>query len=86
MKPRNKQLRAERSEKYDVVSALTNAQTGMTFGKLWKGDAAIARKELERIFGKGGLKVGVVSDDPNKEGEDVEEKCMAVARIKQTSG
>lgn len=82
VRPRNKQRRAKRSENYDIVSALINSQTGVTFRYLWKVDAATAQKELERILGKGGLKVGVISDDPNKEGEQVEDKYLVVAFIK----
>lgn len=74
-------FKAERPEKYDVVSALTNAQSGITFGHLWQGNAAYARKELDRIFGKGQLKLGVVEEREQND-EDTEEKCLAVAPVR----
>lgn len=37
-----------------------SALSGMTFGQLWKGDTAAARKELKHIFGKSKLEVGVI--------------------------
>lgn len=47
---------------YDVSSALAQAPTGLTFGQLWRGDAANAKKDLDHIFGKGELKVGVIDE------------------------
>lgn len=73
-------------EKYDVVSALTNAQSGLTFGQLWKGDATGARKELQRIIGKGKLKMTVVEEVKTKNElnleEDSDDRYLGVSVIR----
>ena len=38
--------------KYKVISELTNASSGLTFGKLVRGDADVAEKEIVRLFAK----------------------------------
>ncbi len=36
--------------RYDVVSELTNAPSGITFGQLLRGDAVGAQKDMKRLF------------------------------------
>lgn len=67
--------------RYEVVPAFANAQSGLTFGQLWQGEAVIAKKELAKIFGKGKIKVSVVKVNHlgvKRDGTD-ELKCFAVA-------
>lgn len=59
------------------MSALTNAQSGLTFGQLWQGEVAYARKELSHTPGKGKLKLSMVTEKDGDE-EDDAEKCLAV--------
>ena len=40
----------EHSGKYDVVSSLANAPSGLTFGQLIRGDGDEAKKEIRRLF------------------------------------
>lgn len=81
-KQKKKDPNTDCPEKYDVVSALTSAPSGITFGQLWRGDATSARKELDRIFGKGKLKLGVVADVKGAvEENEEEEKCLAVTKV-----
>lgn len=56
------------------------AQSGLSFGQLWQGDAGTAKKELDKIFGKGKLKFEVVAESP-VHNDDPEEKCMAVSTV-----
>lgn len=73
----------ERQNKYDVVSALTNAQAGLTFEQLWHSDRNCTQKELDRIFGKAKLKVGVVEVNDHKVRAETtdEKKCLAAALV-----
>lgn len=81
--PKRRDLGSEIKERYDVVSSITNAQSGLTFGQLWKGEAVNAKKELDKFFGKEKLKVSVVEASPLDPGRDEtkEEKCLAVALV-----
>lgn len=56
------------SGKQDVVTALTNAQSTMIFGEFWQGSGVAAKKEIDHIFGKEKLKVGIV-DNPHESNE-----------------
>lgn len=58
------------------MTALTNAPTGLTFGQLWQGDTADAKKILERLVGKVKFKLGSIEID---EEFDKEERCFAVS-------
>lgn len=80
---RRKTLQMEPQPKYDVVSALTNASSGLTFGPLYQGDASSPRKELEQIFGKGKLKVECLESGKSSSATKgrKEEKCLAVALV-----
>lgn len=71
-------------DRYDVVSALTNARSGLPFGRLRRSEAVNARKTLAKSFGKGKLKVGVVEVNDSKAKRDgtEEKKCLAVALVK----
>lgn len=80
--PRNEQYSVERSEKYYVVRALTNAKNGISFAQFGEGDPAVGRKELDGIFGKGGLNMGVVSEETNEQDDVVEDKCLTVTLVK----
>ena len=40
--------------KYNVISELANAPSGLTFGQLIRGDADVAKKEIGRLFTKQG--------------------------------
>lgn len=80
--PRRHSAMIDRPEKYDVISAMTNAPSGLTFGQLWRGDAASAEKDLDRMLGKNKLKVGVLEEDKNQGNDEQEEKCLAVASLK----
>lgn len=62
------------------MSALTNAQSGITFGKLWQGEATNTRKELDRIFGKDNLNLGIVKEEDENSEQD-EEKSLAVSFV-----
>lgn len=44
----------------DVISALTNSSTILTLGKLWKGDAPEANRDLEGFSVKRSLQLGVI--------------------------
>lgn len=44
-----------------------------------KGDAANARNELDRTFGKGKIKFGIVAEKNDK--NEMDEKCLAVSVI-----
>lgn len=69
------------SGRYDVVSSLSNAQSRITFEKLWKGDGFSAKKKLDRIFVKRILKVGDVKD-PHEHNESVDKnKCFSIALL-----
>lgn len=79
-KPRRQTFKTGRPEKYEVVSALTNAPSGLSFEQLRKGDAARAQKKLEHIFGREKLKLGVVEKRDSDE-NDAEEICLAVSVV-----
>lgn len=74
-------MQTELQGRHDVISALTNAQLGLTFGQLWQGGAAIAKKDSDRLFGKEKLRFGIVEDYSCTE-ETKEENCLAVALAK----
>lgn len=42
----------ERAALYDVVSALTNAASGLSFGQILQGEVFRVQKELRKLFGK----------------------------------
>lgn len=65
-----------------MISALSNASTELTFGQLWSGNAVSAKKELDRTFGKGRLKFGVLEDADVIGQTSEEEKCLAVVLVK----
>lgn len=71
----------ERPGLYDVVSALTNAQSGITFGQRWHGGATSAKKELGCIFGKGKMKLGVFELSSIGDDDEIEERCLAISLV-----
>lgn len=63
-------------EKFDVVSALSNAHSGLAFGLLLQGDAWNAQEKLCRILEKWKLKLGII------EGHHNEKSCLAVSAVR----
>lgn len=74
-------LEVDQVYKYDVVSALTNAQARLAFGQLCKRDAAGAWKELDRIF-RGKLKLEVIGETEQAEVDEKEEKYLPIGLVK----
>lgn len=72
----------EKATDYSLVSALASAPTGLSFAQLLRGDAEQAKKDLDKLFSKNGLRVGVLAEGETKESGDKEESCLAVASIK----
>lgn len=72
---------ADRTYRYDVVSAFMNGKFGLKFGQLLQGDANSARKELQRILGKAKLKL-VVLEEYIDRNSDNEESCLAVPAVR----
>lgn len=72
----------EQRDRYDEVSALANAPAWLTFRQLLQGDAASVRKELDRIFGKGKLKLGVIEEIEQTPLSEKEETLLALALAK----
>lgn len=69
-------MRVDCPNRYGVVSALTNSQTDRTFGPLWQGDAARAKKDVDRCFGKEKLKLRVIveeNDNYSSDDNEIEE-------------
>lgn len=64
-----------------MISALTSAKSGLTVGQIWQGDAACAKKELDRVLGKGKLELGLVGEEPKRMSHAREEKCLAVTLV-----
>lgn len=73
----HKTSKVPRSGKYDFVTAFMDAQSGLSFGQHGQGDAEGARKELDKSFGNGKLKFGVVVENLEYN-EDMEDTCLAV--------
>lgn len=64
-----------------MLSALASAQSGLTFSQLWQGEVFHARKELDHLFDKAKLKVGVCENREKFSEEASEETCVAVSLI-----
>lgn len=75
-------MKIARPEKYDIVSVFTKAQSGLIFGQVWQGDTVSAKRELDRIFGKGGLKFGLVEQENGRISQEKEEKCLSITLVK----
>lgn len=45
------------------MKALIQAHSGLTFEQIWQGDEVGAKKELDRIYGKEKLKLGMVEKE-----------------------
>ena len=41
---------SSRVERYDVLNSIAHAPSGISFGKILRGDATEARGELQRLF------------------------------------
>lgn len=70
------------TKKYKIVSQLMNSQSGMTSGQLWQGDAASIKKGLDRVFGNGALKFGVIEGNHQNPVTNLEEKCLSVTMVR----
>lgn len=57
-----RKMKVERSKMYYVVSTMINAQSGITFCPLWKGEAHNAKWELYLLLNKFRLKLGVIGE------------------------
>lgn len=73
-KPRRHAVITHKQDRFNVISALINARTGLTSGQLWKGKAADPKKTQERFFKKGNFNLGLIENA----GEcDKVERCLA---------
>lgn len=61
-----------------MIRALSNASTGILFGQLWQGNDVGVRKELDRLFGRGKQKLGVVEEFGGEDIQEEEKKCLAM--------
>lgn len=53
----------EFAPKYEVPPELVKAASGLTFGQLFRGDAEVARKQIDRLFsGKPSVKVSLTTE------------------------
>lgn len=83
LRSKRKSVKMEGLGRYGVVTALIQALSGLTLGQIWEGDAVGAKKELDRIFGKAKLKLGMVEEEEVVPiCRDEEEKCFAVTLLK----
>lgn len=74
-------LRLERPGKYNAVSAMTNAQSGIPFGQLWPGDVVNAKRELDGLLSKSRLKFRVLGENLNNIFDKKEDKGLTVVMI-----
>lgn len=65
-------IKADLQDHYNVLSAITNAPSGLTFGHLWQGDAVSAKKELDSIFGRDMLKLEMMKENVEHHNSEME--------------
>lgn len=75
-------LKANLQDLYSVVSAITNAPSGLIFGHLWKGNAVSAKRELDLTLGRGKLKLGMMEEKVGHCNSEKEERYIAVTLVR----